>query len=231
MEEINRIAIIPARGGSKRLARKNVIMFRGRPMLCWTIEAALKANLFKRVIVSTEDKEISEIAIESGAEVDYRDAYLAEDSIKVVDVCLNFLDKEESCSRTYDIMCCLYATAPMRTEIDIRATVDLVESGQSDFAVAVTNFDLPPYQAMRILNGHKLSAMWPQSFNMRESEIGKLVVDNGSTYVARVLPFRQLGDFFGSSSITGHLMPRSRSVDIDSVEDLRMLELYSKISN
>ena len=106
------LAVIPARGGSKRLPRKNIVDFFGKPIIAYTIEAALGSGCFSRVLVSTEDSEISDIAIQHGAEVADRPADLAGDSATVVDVCVDILNREAAAGKEYDVLCCLYPAAP-----------------------------------------------------------------------------------------------------------------------
>jgi pseudaminic acid cytidylyltransferase len=214
---MKRLAIIPARGGSKRLPRKNVLPFRGRPIIAHTIEAALANRCFERVLVSTEDGEIARAAKEAGAEVQERPADLATDVAGVTEVCLDVLAAEERAGRTYGTFACLYATAPLRRADDIAAVMALIDSG-CDFAMAVTTYAVPPHQALRVGQDGTLSAMWPDLVERRASEIGRLVVDNGSTYAARVTAFREHRSFYGPA-LRGHLMPRERSVDIDEQAD------------
>jgi CMP-N-acetylneuraminic acid synthetase len=222
---MKRLAIIPARGGSKRLPRKNVLPFRGRPIIAHTIEAALTSRCFERVLVSTDDAEIAEVARDAGAEVHARPAELATDVAGVTDVCLDILLAQERAGRSYDVFGCLYATAPLRRAADIAAVIALIDSG-SDFALAVTTYAVPPHQALRVSEDGTLSAMWPELIKLRASQIGRLVVDNGSTYAARVAPFRQHRSFYGPG-LRGHPMPRERSVDIDEHEDYELARHYA----
>lgn len=215
---VSRVAFIPARGGSKRLPRKNVIDFNGQPIIAFTIKAAIDSNCFERVVVSTEDDEIAGVARRFGAEVDRRQPALATDGARVTDVCLDFLDREASGGRNWAVMACLYATAPMRNAEDIRATVDLVDPGHCGFAMAVTRYALAPHQALKMGTDKNLSPMWPDLVERRVTELPPLVVDNGSTYAVEVASFRRHRSFYGPG-LRGHEMPRERSVDIDTRED------------
>jgi len=191
---VRQIAVIPARGGSKRLHRKNIIDFHGKPIIAYTIAAALQASLFDRVLVSTEDDEIAEIAEANGAEVLKRPLELATDSASVVDVCLHSLEFLSRQGEFYDILCCLYSTAPLRNAVDIRNTVGLVQSRECDFAMAVTDYHYPPHQAMTINECGLLEAMWPHLVNKRSQDVPKMVIDNGSTYAARISEFISQND-------------------------------------
>lgn len=224
---MRQIAVIPARGGSKRLHRKNIIDFHGKPIIAYTIAAALQASLFDRVLVSTEDDEIAEIAEANGAEVLKRPLELATDSASVVDVCLHSLEFLSRQGEFYDILCCLYSTAPLRNAVDIRNTVGLVQSRECDFAMAVTDYHYPPHQAMTINECGLLEAMWPHLVNKRSQDVPKMVIDNGSTYAARISEFVKVKTFRGQK-LKGYHMPHSRSVDIDVAEDLELANYFGR---
>ncbi len=219
---MRRIALIPARGGSKRLPRKNIIDFLGKPIIGWTIESAIQSGCFDRVVVSTEDDEIAKVAKDYGAEIDDRDAGLSTDDARVLDVCTEFLERESDC----DVLCVLYATAPLRTADDIKKTVDLVSAGECDFSVAVTDYDMPPHQALKDTASGIAAPMWPELVNKRSDEIGKLVVDNGSTYAVSVPAFLKEKTFYGEKLKT-HFMPRERSQDIDEEIDLEIAKIFA----
>ena len=212
------VAIIPARGGSKRLPRKNVIDFFGRPIIAYTIDAAIESGCFESVVVSTEDDEIAAVACRFGAAVDRRAPVLATDTATVVDVCLDFLDREAAAGREWTLMACLYATAPLRNAKDIRDTMALLQSGHCGFAMAVTAYDVPPHQALQFGANAVLTPMWPNLIQRRASDLPPLRVDNGSTYVAEVSEFRRYRSFYGPR-LCGYEMPRQRSIDIDTQDD------------
>jgi len=224
---LKRVAIIPARGGSKRLPRKNIIPFLGKPIIAHTIEAATNTGLFERVVVSTEDQEIAEVSSRFGAEIDVRDPKLATDSASVKEVCLDFLKTEHSLDRNYDVLCVLYATAPLRNSQDINNVVELVNPGVCDFAIAVTRYEMPPHQALRILHENRLEPMWPELVQARSDEVGELRVDNGSTYAVSVPAFIKYQSFYGPG-LCGYEMPRERSVDIDTKEDLDLVSYFAE---
>ncbi len=189
-------------------------------MIGYTIEAARESGCFDRVVVSTEDPEIAEIASSFGAEIDHRSPKLATDQAKVIDICLEFLRREANEGRRWTVMACLYATAPMRSSYDIRATVDLLKPGRCDFAMAVTDYALAPHQALKREADNVLVPMWPDLIEKRASELPPLVVDNGSTYAVTVEAFERLKTFYGPN-LRGHEMPRDRSIDIDTREDYK----------
>lgn len=220
------MCIIPARGGSKRLPRKNIAEFLGRPILAHTVEAALQSGVFSRVVVSTDDSEIAQVAQHAGAEVHERTSTLASDSARLIDVCIDFLAEEERAGRDWDFFGCLLATAPMRTAEDIRRAHALIEPGMCEFAMAVTTYPLPPLQALRTTEYGFLRPMWPELIELRSQEAPALFVDNGSTYLALVSAFRKERTFYGSR-MRGHVMPRERSIDIDEPYDLELARMLA----
>ena len=222
------IAIIPARGGSKRLPRKNILDFMGKPMINWTISAAIKTGLFEKVIVSTEDEEIAEISKNAGAQVEIRDTLLASDEATVNMVCEDVLRKEEQRGRHYQFFCCLYATAPLRAANDIINTVKLITSGSCDQAMAVTNFNLPAFQAMFYLPEGKLMPLMPDLVDKRESDLNEIVVDNGSTYASKVDVFRKSKKLVGPNML-GYKMDGIRSIDIDEKSDYELAMHYAEL--
>lgn len=215
------LAVIPARGGSRRLPRKNVAEFCGRPIIAWTVEAALAADRFERVVVSTEDDEIAREARAAGAEISDRSPALASDTARVVDVCLDLLAQEERADRSYDALCCLYPTAPLRRAEDIAGVLDLLEPGVCDFAMATTRYAHPPHQALVTGADGALRPLWPELVERRQAELGDLCVDNGSTYAVAVAAFRAHRTFYGPG-LRGWRMPFARSIDIDEHEDLEL---------
>ncbi len=222
------VAIIPARGGSKRLPRKNILDFMGVPMINWTISAAIKTGIFEKIIVSTEDGQIAEISKNAGAEVHKRDNSLATDEASVSMVCEDLLSKQEQLGNYYQFFCCLYATAPLRTANDITNTVKLVTFGSCEQAMAVTNFNLPAFQAMYYLPEDKMVPLLPDLVNKRSSDLDEIVVDNGSTYVSTVNAFRKSKKLL-SPNMKGYKMDSMRSIDIDDESDYELAKYYAGV--
>ena len=224
------ICIIPARGGSKRLPRKNVIDFFGKPMIAYSIEAAISSKRFSRIVVSSDDAETLDIARRFGADPVERKSTLASDTARVSEVLLDFLDQEEAAGRNYGIVSCLFAAAPLRRTEDVTAVIDLIKPGECHFSIAVTEYDLPPHQALKLEADGALHPMWPELVDLRDEQVGKLVVDNGSTYAATVDAFRKQKNFYGSP-LRGHAMPRERSVDLNSAVDLEIAKVHYRQLN
>jgi len=205
------VALIPARGGSKRLPRKNIIDFHGKPMIAYTIEAALSTACFDEVIVSTEDHEIAAITKQYDVTIHRRLPALATDSVSVTDVCLSYLNE---CDVT--TLAVLYATAPMRNVDDIHAVMSLL-STDCHFAMAATLCEWPVHQVMT-LNQGRISPLFPDLVNKNSDEVGEYCIDNGSTYAVNVKSFLKQKTFYGDS-LKVYLMPTSRSIDIDTPDD------------
>ncbi len=213
------VALIPARGGSKRLPRKNILDFHGKPIIAYTIGAALETGLFSEVVVSTEDDEIAEIAIDCGAIVDKRSPKLAEDTSSIVDVCSDFLNRREAAGIFYDKMVVLYATAPLRNSHDIVNVFNLL-NGATGFAMAVTPCRVNFHQVMTIDDG-SLQAVFPDMINDNMPR-NSYCFGNGSTYAVNVEDFKQERGFYGKG-VRGYMMPNERSIDIDTLEDYEEL--------
>ena len=216
-----RLAIVPARGGSKRIPGKNIVEFQGKPIIVWTIEEGIACGCFERVVVSTEDETIKAVVLEAGGEVIERDHDLATDDASLIDVGIDVLEREEDEGRSYDVISFLYATAPLRRREDIAGVIALIEPGVCDFAMAITRYTHPPHQGLVMDSDTTLKPCWPDYIECSEAEFGKLWVDNGSTYAISVPAFRQQRTFYGPG-LRGWQMPFVRSIDIDEYDDLEL---------
>ena len=227
---MNRLAIIPARGGSKRLPGKNIVEFRGKPIINWTIEEAEASECFDNVLVSTEDAAIRDLVESAGGEVIERSEELASDKASLVDVGLDVLEQEAVLGRQYDVISFLYATAPLRRRDDIAGVVNLVKPGVCDFAMAITRYAHPPHQGLVMSDDGTLQARWPEYIESSEAEFGRLWVDNGSTYAMGVEAFCEHKTFYGPG-LRGWPMPFVRSIDIDEREDLELARYLASIGD
>lgn len=213
------VAIIPARGGSKRLPRKNILEIMGRPMLSYPIGAALESGLFSQVIVSTEDEKISQIAESVGARVVERPHDLAGDRATVVQVCLHTLSLLDQEQGSPDRFCCIYPTAVFITAADLKASVRLLdENPPADAVMGVSDYNLPPVQALKTVGGF-LRPKWPEYVRLQSQLQPKLVGDTGTIYWARTEAFAAETSFY-ARKLKGFPIPRKRAVDIDTPEDL-----------
>ena len=223
-----RLAVIPARGGSKRLPRKNIIPFNGKPMLAWSIECALNSDLFDQVHVSSEDPEIGEIARQYGAIWLQRPESLAGDRVSVAEVCLDLLEREEDANRHYEVLVVLYAAAPLRRVSDVISVVKLVEQEGADFAMTVTDYSHSPWEALRVHSDGSAELMFPDFANMKHQDRPIVKVDIGSVYAVRTSSFRQVKSFY-DQNMKVHSVPPERGIDIDTEADLLRVKICADI--
>jgi N-acylneuraminate cytidylyltransferase len=222
---MNRVAIIPARGGSKRIPHKNIKPFAGKPIIAYSIEAALKSELFDRVIVSTDDAEIAEVAKTFGAEIPFlRPAELADDyagTNAVVKHCLAWLQEHGD---TVDYACCIYATAPfVRVEYLAQGYRSLVEKAKS-YAFSVTSFAFPIQRALRINSDGYVEALYPDMIPVRSQDLEEGYHDAGQFYWGKAEAFMNDVVTFSPESVPV-VLPRYLVQDIDTMEDWRRAEL------
>ena len=207
------IAIIPARGGSKRLPRKNILPVSGKPMISYPIDAAQKCNLFSEVIVSTEDYEIAEIASRCSVKIHDRPLELAQDNSSVVEVCAEIVAMEEY--NDIEIFCCIYATALfLDKETLITSHKKLHSKPIADFVMGVSSFNYPPTKAL-VKTGSYWKSMWPEFQTLKSQEFPDFTVSNGSFYWARKDPFLSEKTFYGNN-LRVH---KNFQIDIDNIDD------------
>jgi N-acylneuraminate cytidylyltransferase len=219
------IAIIPARGGSKRIPRKNLKLFRGRPIFAYSIEAALKSSLFHTVMVSTDDSEIADIATSLGADVPFmRSAKTADDHATTADVLLEVLNEYEKRGQHFDIACNLYPTAPFTTADDLKAGYDALVAGPFDVVIPIVAFSYPILRSLNRTDDGKISLNWPEHLNSRSQDLPKAYHDAGQWAFFKTAPFLMNKTLLGPN--TGSvILPESRVQDIDTLEDWALAEL------
>lgn len=209
------ICIIPARGGSKRIPRKNIARFNGKPLIAWSIETALASDLFSNVVVSTDDAEIADISREFGAETPFmRDAFIADDHATTADVILDALDRLPV-SQT---ACCLYPTAPMVIAKDLKDAHQTLVTNEADSVISVTEYDFHPLRAFEKTTDKRLQFNWPEHANSRSQDLPELIHDAGAFYFFDVKAFREQKTLVMNNTMPFPI-PRNRAVDIDTPED------------
>ena len=207
------LCLIPARGGSKRIPRKNVRPFAGRPMILWPLAAARASGLFDRIVVSTDDAEIAALARDHGAETLDRPAALADDHATTRDVVLHALD---TLTDLPDALCCLYATAPFVRAEDLAAAHALLDDG-ADFAVPVARYPFPIERAVRIRDG-RLAMDRPEHLSTRSQDLEESFHDAGQFYWGTPSAWRGDAPIFGPRTAP-LVLPAWRVQDIDTEED------------
>lgn len=222
------IAIIPARGGSKRIPRKNIKAFHGKPMIAYSIEAALNSGCFDKVIVSTDDAEIAEIAIKHGAEVPFmRPADISDDYATTLDVIKHAIEFTESQGWAVKNVCCIYATAPFLIPEFIQKGLDELTSAKIDYAFSATSFPFPIQRALKLSDEHRVEMFQPEHLNTRSQDLEEAYHDAGQFYWGTKSAFLQRKPFFSPQS-KAVLLPRKRVQDIDTNEDWELAEALYK---
>lgn len=218
------IAIITARGGSKRIPRKNVRPFLGTPIICYPIRAAMESRCFDEVMVSTDDPEIAAVARAAGATMPFsRSAATSDDHSTTAEVLTEVLTEYQRRARYFDIACCLYPTAPFITPEDLAAGLHLLrENPEIDNVVPVVRFSYPIFRAFKI-ERERLAMIWPENRDKRSQDLPVAYHDVGQFYWFRVAPFLRSGALF--SDRTAPLERRELAVqDIDHEEDWLVAE-------
>ena len=214
-----KVAIIPARGGSKRIPRKNIKDFFGKPMIAWSIEATLKSNCFDRVIVSTDDQEIAEIAKKYGAEVPFiRAAELSDDHAGTTPVIKQAIQWLTDNLQAPHLVCCIYATAPFVRANDIQRGLEQLEQTDVSYAFTVTSYAFPIQRAIKITENNTIEMFSPEHFQTRSQDLEEAYHDAGQFYWGKVDAWMSEKVIFGSES-TPVILPRYRVQDIDTLED------------
>jgi CMP-N-acetylneuraminic acid synthetase len=218
------LVLIPAKGGSTRLPRKNIRLLGGRPLIAWAIESARNSAVSSRIVVSTDDEEIAAVARDCGAEVPFlRPGELSRDPAGVVDVALHALDWHERHGQSFRILIILLPTCPFRSADDIRGALALFRSAKAQFLMSVSKFDHTPFAAMRLDNASLLTPFFEQYAGRKSQELPTAYRPNGAIHVLDVEAFRRTRSYF-SQPLVGFEMPWERSIDIDNASDLRLAE-------
>jgi pseudaminic acid cytidylyltransferase len=219
------VAVIPARGGSKRIPRKNIREFAGRPIISYSIDAATRSGLFQRIIVSTDDDEIAAVSRRCGAETPFhRPPELSDDHTATTAVVAHAVNWLSAQGQAPDLVCCIYPTAPFLDPGDLRAGLDMLRAGSKDFAFSVTDYAFPIQRAFRILPSGGIAPFDRDAIAMRSQDLEPAYHDAAQFYWGRAQAF--VG---GLSIMSEHsdpvILPRHRVMDIDTPEDWIQAEL------
>lgn len=218
------IAIITARGGSKRIPKKNIKEFCGKPIIAYSIRAALDSGIFDEVMVSTDSEEIAEIARAYGAKVPFmRSAKTSDDFATTADVLMEVLERYQEMGRTFDVMSCIYPTAPFVTPQKLQSAYDTLTKEQAVMAMPVVAFSYPP-QRSYVLNGNMLEMKWKENYNKRSQDLEKMYHDAGQFYMYQVEDFVRLKGQM-TESIVPVIIDEMEVQDIDNESDWKLAEL------
>jgi len=227
---MSKIAIITARGNSKRIPKKNIKSFCGKPIIAYSIQAALDSGIFDTVMVSTDSFEIKSIAEKYGAEVPFmRSSKNSDDYATTADVLLEVINWYEINGKYYDYGCCVYPTAPLITSEKIKEAMETLEEERADSVIPVVRYSFPPQRGMKIHNG-KISSVDPEDFEMRSQDLEPIYHDCGQFYVFKIETFKEKKKLVTDNSVP--LVLKEKNVqDIDSIEDWEIAELKYKLLN
>ena len=218
------IAIITARGGSKRIPNKNKKDFLGKPIMCYSIEAALSSGLFEEVMVSTDDEEIAQIARDTGANVPFmRSAATANDFATTDDVLMEVLAEYEKRGQTFEYMACIYPTAPFVTAGKLQEAFRILKEQNASGVMPVVRFSFPPQRGMAVKDG-RLAYCYPENAMKRSQDLEAIYHDCGQFYFYRTNEYRACkGDL--KDGYVPIIVPETQVQDIDNLSDWKLAEM------
>jgi pseudaminic acid cytidylyltransferase len=226
-----KVAIITARGGSKRIPRKNIKIFSGQPIINYSINAALESGLFNEVMVSTDDLEIAEQAIKAGAKVPFmRSAENSNDFAGTAEVICEVIEKYKSQNISFDIGCCIYPTAPFLTSDTLKSGYDIFNNKNYDVLFPAIQYSYPIQRSIRLMSDGRVEMLWPENYTKRSQDLEPVYHDVGQFYwfnTKVMLIKKKL--FTDNSGVL--VVSEMLSQDIDNEEDWRLAEMKYKLMN
>lgn len=225
----NSVAIIPARGGSKRIPKKNIKLFHGKPLIAYSIEVAIKSKLFSKVIVSTDDEQIAKIAQKYGADVPFlRPLELSDDFTGTGAVINHAVEFLQNSNKKIDFVCTIYATAPFLEEKYLLEGYKKLKSSNAKYAFSCTSMPFPIQRTFKITENERCEMFWPENFMKRSQDLEEAFQDAGQFYWSN-LSVKSDEIMFGKDSIP-IVLPRYLVQDIDTLEDWKRAEfMYEAI--
>jgi N-acylneuraminate cytidylyltransferase len=222
------IAIIPARGGSKRIPKKNIKDFLGKPIIAYSIAVAIESELFDEVMVSTDDQEIAKVAERYQAKVPFiRSAKNSDDYATTANVITEVLDSYKKHNQYFDYACCIYPTAPLITSASLKNAFNLLRSLKYNTVFPVAAFNFPIWRSLELKDG-KIDMFWPENRDKRSQDLPKAWHDAGQFYWINVPAFCKEPLLYSSNS--GSIELTSLEVqDIDTIADWKMAELKAQL--
>lgn len=224
------VAIIPARGGSKRIPRKNIRDFGGKPMISWTIREAQKSQLFDHIIVSTDDDEIKKISEQHGAIVPFvRPANISDDNTPTVPVISHAIKEIDSSHGHVDYACCIYPCSPLLKDYDLIKSFNMLKSTGENFVYPIVEYPHPIYRSMKQSKDGRMQFIYPEYELTRTQDLEEAFHDAGQFYWGRADAWRKQKKMHSDG--IGMQIPSYRVVDIDTEDDWKRAELYFKFSS
>lgn len=223
------ICVIPARGGSKRIPRKNIKPFMGKPVIAYAIEAALESELFDEVLISTDDPEIAQVAQQYGASAPfYRSKELSDDFTATAPVLIHAIEWFEAQGCQVDEMTCIYPANPFLNPTLLKEAYQLWKSAQSEYCFAVSEFISAPQRALKLDTGGRVVSMYPQFQLTRTQDLERAFFDAGMFYFCRAQTYKK-GVAMHSEASIPFVLPRHLAHDIDTEEDWSYAETIYKV--
>lgn len=222
------IAIITARGGSKRIPRKNIKEFCGKPIIQYSIEAALASNMFDEVMVSTDDQEIRDIALKCGASVPFmRSEAKSNDMAMTFEVLLEVLEEYKKIGQEFEYMCCIYPTAPFITEKKLKDSMHKLIQTNADTVIPIVPFSFPPQRGF-IIENDSVNFKWPENSLVRSQDLEKMYHDCGQFYCINVKKFLKDKNIIMDKTVP-IIMSELEVQDIDNFDDWKIAEVKYKL--
>lgn len=219
------LGLIPAKGGSTRLPRKNIALLGGKPLIAWSADAARESGVIDRLIISTEDAEVAEIARKNGIDVPFlRPEKLAKDPAGVVQVALHALEELRQQGQEYKTLVILLPTCPFRNGQDVAEAFELYQRTGAQFLMSVSPYPHTPFAAMKLGTDNLLTPYFPEYIGKRSQELPAAFRANGALHILDVPAFEQAKSYYAQPLI-GYPMSREKSVDIDTAEDWAEAEM------
>lgn len=218
------LAIITARGGSKRIPRKNIKFFLGKPIIQYSIEAALLSGIFDEVMVSTDDEEIAEVARQCGAVVPFmRSTKTSDDFATTADVLTEVIEQYAANGKIFEYACCCYPTAPFITSEKLCSAYEMIKNNNADSVMTVAKYSVPIWWALKKEND-QISLHWPENANKRSQDLSSAFYDCGQFYFFDVNRFMETKSLFTTNTL-GLEVPETEVQDIDNIEDWNLAEI------
>jgi len=222
------IAIIPARGGSKRLPRKNIKEFLGKPIIAYSIDTALQADVFDEIMVSTDDEEIAQVAIEYGAAVPFfRSKEMSSDMAMTAPVLIEVLNEYEKTNQKFAYTCCLYPCAPFVKPAQLRESMTLLKTSSVDCVLPVVKFSYPPQRGLVFRNG-KVVMLYPENYNIRSQDLEPIYHDAGQFYCLKTTSLIEEEKLYCRHTLP-IILPDNEVQDIDTADDWAVAEMKYRV--